>query len=111
MSVGINKPERATQNCVVKLFTNTLDCIYLGNLQDKADNSNIEIPQLRQYLTAKGYCTQQISKILDKLQTAANNYTQDLYYNNKDVYQLLRYGVPTKAEAGVPTETIVLHAS
>lgn len=44
MSGNINKPERITQNRVVKLFKEQLDYIYLGNLQDKADNSNIEVP-------------------------------------------------------------------
>ncbi|MDP1559750.1 MAG: type I restriction endonuclease [Nitrosomonas sp.] len=33
-------------------------------------------------------------------------YTQNLYHNNKDVYQLLRYGVPVKTEAGLPTDTV-----
>ncbi len=31
-----------------------------------------------------------------------------MYHNNKDVYQLLRYGVPVKVEAGVPTDTVAL---
>ena len=108
MSGSISKPERATQNRVVKLFTEALDYTYLGNLEDKANNSNIEVPQLRQYLTAKGYSTEQVNKALDKLQSIANNHAQDLYHNNKDVYQLLRYGVPVKIEAGVSTDTVAL---
>ncbi len=104
----VGKPERVTQNRVVKLFRNELGYAYLGNLEDKADNSNIEVPQLRQYLTGKGYNKEQINKALDKLQTTANNHGQDLYHNNKDVYQLLRYGVPVKVEAGVPTDTVQL---
>ncbi|MEN8129156.1 MAG: HsdR family type I site-specific deoxyribonuclease [Pseudomonadota bacterium] len=108
MTGAINKPERATQNRVVKLFTEKLDYTYLGNLEDKTDNSNIEVRQLHQYLTARGYSREQINKALDKLQTATNNHAQDLYHNNKDVYQLLRYGVPVKVEAGVPTDTVQL---
>ena len=108
MTGAINKPERATQNRVVKLFSDELGYTYLGNLEDKPDNSNIEVPQLRQYLTAKGCNNEQINKALDKLQAAANNHGQDLYHNNKDVYQLLRYGVPVKVEAGVPTDTVQL---
>ncbi|HDZ79354.1 MAG TPA: HsdR family type I site-specific deoxyribonuclease [Gammaproteobacteria bacterium] len=108
MTGAINKPERATQNRVVKLFSDELGYTYLGNLEDEPDNSNVEVPQLRQYLTGKGYNNEQINKALDKLQAAANNHGQDLYHNNKDVYQLLRYGVPVKVEAGVPTDTVQL---
>lgn len=102
----IGKPERATQNRVVKLFCEQLGYTYLGNLEDKPDNSNIEVPQLMEYLSARGYDRDQINKALDKLQSAANHHGQDLYHNNKDVYQLLRYGVPVKVEAGVPTVTV-----
>ena len=104
----ISKSERVTQNRIVKLFVDELAYSSLGDLQDKVDNSNIEVPQLRQYLTGRGYNTEQINKALDKLQTTANNHAQDLYHNNKDVYQLLRYGVPVKVEAGVPTDTVSL---
>ena len=108
MTGAVNKPERVTQNRVIKLFQEQLAYTYLGNLEDKPNNSNIEVPQLRQYLIAQGYNNEQINKALDKLQTAANNHGQDLYHNNKDVYQLLRYGVPVKVEAGVPTDTVQL---
>lgn len=104
----IGKPERATQNRIVKLFRGQLGYTYLGNLEDKPDNSNIEVPQLTHYLTANGYDQSQINKALDKLQSAANNHSQDLYHNNKDVYQLLRYGVPVKTEAGLLTDTVHL---
>lgn len=105
-SGAVNKPERATQNRVVKLFREQLGYTYLGNLEDKPDNSNIEIPQLTRYLTVKGYDQSQINKALDKLHSAANNHAQNLYHNNKAVYQLLRYGVQTKTEAGLPTDTV-----
>jgi len=104
----VNKPERVTQNRVVKLFRDELGYTYLGNLEDEPNNSNIEVPQLCQYLLAKGYNNEQINKALDMLQTAANNHGQDLYHNNKDVYKWLRYGVPVKVEAGVPTDTVHL---
>ncbi|SDG99235.1 type I restriction endonuclease subunit R [Nitrosomonas sp. Nm132] len=105
-SDSVSKSERATQNRVVKLFREQLGYTYLGNLEDKPDNSNIEVPQLVQYLSARGYNREQINKALDRLQTAANNHDQDLYHNNKAVYQLLRYGVQTRTEAGLPTDTV-----
>ncbi|MEY3123320.1 MAG: type restriction system, restriction subunit [Pseudomonadota bacterium] len=104
----VSKPERATQNRVVQLFREQLGYRYLGNWEDKPDNSNIEVPQLMRYLTANGYDHSQISKALDKLQSTANNHAQNLYHNNKAVYQLLRYGVPVKTEAGLPTDTVHL---
>lgn len=107
-SSAVTKPERATQNRVVTLFREQLGYIDLGKLEEKPDNSNIEVPQLTRYLTAKGYDQNQINKALDKLHSAANNHAQNLYHNNKDVYQLLRYGVPVRTEAGLLTDTVHL---
>jgi type I restriction enzyme, R subunit len=109
----INKPERATQNRVIDLFVepsfpNYLGYSYLGNLEDKTDNSNIETVQLTKYLSKKGYSPAQISKALDKLQSTANKQGQSLLDTNKEVYQLLRYGVPVKEEAGKVTESVYL---
>ncbi|ALG66637.1 type I restriction endonuclease subunit R [Beggiatoa leptomitoformis] len=102
----VDKPERATQNRVIKLFSEQLGYTYLGNLQSKPDNRNIEPPQLSKYLSANGYSQAHINKALDKLQTTANNHAQNLYNNNKAVYQLLRYGVAVKIAAGEPTDTV-----
>ncbi len=58
-------------------------------------------------LTKSGY-TPQINKALYDLRTEANHYSRGLYGNNKAVYNLLRYGVPVKIEAGKVTETVHL---
>ena len=58
MSGSITKPERVTQNRVVKLFVDELGYTYLGNLKDKSDNRNIEVVQLRRYLLAQGYSSE-----------------------------------------------------
>ncbi len=108
MTGDVSKAERLTQDRVIKLFNSELGYSYLGDLQDKPDNSNIEVPQLSQYLSHNDYSDSHINKALDKLQRAANNHAQDLYHNNKDVYQLLRYGVHVRTEAGVPTDTVKL---
>ena len=63
---------------------------------------------LTAYLTKCGYSTEQISRTLDRLRTEANNPNRSLYDNNKEVYSLLRYGVPVKAATGENTETIKL---
>ena len=108
MTGDVSKAERPTQDRVVKLFARKLGYSYLGDLQDRSNNSNIEASQLRQYLGRIGYSESHIDKTLDRLQGAANNHAQDLYHNNKDVYQLLRYGVQVKTEVGSPTDTVRL---
>ena len=60
------------------------------------------------YLTTSGYTSAQISAALYKLRTEADNHSRSLYGNNQAVYNLLRYGVPVKIEAGKVTETVHL---
>jgi len=108
MSGAVTKPERATQDRVMRLFVDELKYNNLGSLEDKVGNSNIETYLLRTYLAGRGYVDEQINKALDKLHVATNNHAQDLYHNNKDVYQLLRYGVPVMVEAGTLTDSVAL---
>lgn len=100
--------ERITQNRMVKLFTQELGYTYLGNWEDRTNNSNIEEELLIRYLTEKGYNQTLITKALYDLGIAANNYNESLYTNNKNVYNLLRYGVQIKAEAGENFEPVQL---
>jgi type I restriction enzyme R subunit len=89
----VGQIERLTQNRTVKLFTQELDYTYLGNWEDRPNNSNIEEELLTNYLTKKGYSPAHITKALHELRITANNYNESLYTNNKNVYKLLRYGV------------------
>lgn len=100
--------ERKTQDRVVKLFRNQLNYAYLGNWEDRLNNSNIEEDIVRKYLSEKGYSEILINKALDKLRITANNYNESLYTNNKNVYGLLRYGVKVKADVGENYETVEL---
>ncbi|MBI2807292.1 MAG: HsdR family type I site-specific deoxyribonuclease [Planctomycetes bacterium] len=104
----IGQPERATQNRVVTLFRDELKYRYLGDWTDREDNSNIEESLLSAWLTKCGYTPAQISSALFKLRTEADNPNRSLYGNNQAVYNLLRYGVPVKIEAGKVTETVHL---
>jgi len=104
----VGQLERATQNRVVKLFKDELKYTYLGNWEERPNNSNIEEGLLTSYLSNKGYSPAQITKALYQLRTTANNYNESLYTNNKNVYKLLRYGVPVKAEAGERFEPVHL---
>ncbi len=103
----IGNPEIFTQQRVIRLFRDELGYRYLGDWTDRG-NSNIEEDILTAYLSTAGYTTNQISRAIYFLHSAAENSHHSLYQNNKAVYSLLRYGVPVKEEAGQVTETVHL---
>lgn len=104
----VGQTERATQNRVIALFRDELGYRNLGDWTDRDGNSNIEEGLLTAWLTKSGYNAAQISVALHKLNTEADNHNRSLYGNNQAVYNLLRYGVPVKIEAGKVTETVHL---
>lgn len=107
MEVG--QRERITQNRVVDLFTDKsgLNYQYLGNWEDRANNSNIEEDLLRSYLIKKaGYSLELLNRAIFKLKNETRNYDRNLYNNNKAVYALLRYGVEVTAGAGDKYERV-----
>jgi type I restriction enzyme, R subunit len=104
----IGQPERTTQNRVIALFRDELGYRYLGDWTDREGNSNIEEGLLTPFLTKGGYTAAQISKAIHTVRTEADNHSRGLYRNNQEVYNLLRYGVPVKVEAGKVTETVHL---
>lgn len=103
---GVGKAERETQNRLVALFRDELGYRYFGDWSDRLNNSNIEESYLTNWLTKRGYSSQQISRAIYLLRAEADNPTRSLYDNNKAVYSYLRYGVPVKIEAGKVTETV-----
>jgi len=105
----VGQIERFAQNRVVELFKEQLGYDYLGNWEYREGNSNIEIELLTQNLKARGYDENLITRTLDQLGKAASvGAGHDLYEANKDVYQLLRYGVKVKPGVGEQTETVWL---
>ena len=104
----VGQIERATQNRVVKLFREQLGYTYLGNWEDRPDNSNIEENYLRFFLKRQGYRDTLISKALYELNKVAGDQTRSLYDINKAVYGLLRYGVQVRPDAGENTQTVWL---
>lgn len=105
---GVGQSERATQNRVVTLFRDELGYRYLDDWTDREGNSNIEEGLLSDWLSKRGYTPAQVGVALHKLRTEATNHSRTLYGNNQAVYNLLRYGVPVKVEAGKVTETVHL---
>jgi len=106
--MNVGQLERKTQDRVVELFHKKLQYTYFGNWEERLGNSNIEEEIVRTYLSQKGYSEILINKALDKLRIAANNYNESLYTNNKNVYELLRYGIKVKADIGENYETVEL---
>ncbi|MBP0622880.1 type I restriction endonuclease subunit R [Cupriavidus consociatus] len=108
MTDEIGKSEKATQNRIIKLFTEQLGYAYLDDWTDRTGNSNIEEGLLTAYLTEAGYRPAQISQAIYRLKTEANHPQRKLNVNNEAVYQLLRYGIPVKVEGDKVAETVWL---
>lgn len=105
----IGKIERETQNRVIALFHNELKYRYLGNWEEREDNSNIEVKILTDWLVhRKGYNKNLVSKALYELGKVANDQGKSLYDVNKEVYSMLRYGVNVQPEIGHNKETVWL---
>jgi type I restriction enzyme R subunit len=104
----VGQIERATQNRVVELLREQLGYTYLGNWEERPDNSNIEENYLRPFLKRQGYSDVLISRALYELNKVAGDQTRSLYDINKAVYGLLRYGVQVRPDAGENTQTVWL---
>jgi type I restriction enzyme R subunit len=103
---SVGQVERKTQDRIVKLFSSTLDYTYLGDWHEREANSAIEQDYLIKYLTRKGYSKDLINKAVNKLLNATLNQSDKLYYANKEVYTLLRYGAKAKENVGEQNQTV-----
>lgn len=100
-SPQVGQLERKTQNRIVSLFRDRLGYDYLGNWEDRSDNSNVEEKLLRDYLTStKKYSQILINKAIDKLKKCANRSQLSLYDLNKETYSLLRYSAKEREKLG-----------
>ena len=107
------RPERVTQNRVVKCITappsaGGLGYAHLGDWSKRAGNRCIEAELLRSNLKARGYADAHISQALQKLMAAADSTGITPYQASLRTYQLLRYGVPVQVVAGARHETVHL---
>ena len=82
-----------TQKRLLGLFENILGYNYIRDLTDRTDNSNIDEVRLREWLGGRGYNNNQVSQAILTLKNIANNVGMSLYDANKEIYELLRYGV------------------
>jgi type I restriction enzyme R subunit len=100
--------ERETQNKVIQLLTDELGYSYLGDRQDRPNNSNIEEDELKTYLRKQGYNNILISKAIQRLKTVANDNNDTLYEKNKKVYELLIAGINVQEDPSKQSETVKL---
>jgi type I restriction enzyme R subunit len=104
---NIGQIERMTQNRVIKLLQDQLGYVYAGDLKEQS-NSNIRDSVLLGNLKIRGYSDVLASKALEVLKKDANDSTKSIYDRNRNVYELLRYGVRVKPEIGELVETVWL---
>ena len=103
----VGQIEKRTQARVVALFRERLGYDYLGDKSD-LDNRNIEATLLRDWLTRQGVGDTLISRALHELNKVATDTSKSLYDRNKEVYDLLRYGVKVQPGAGENRATVWL---
>ncbi len=97
---NINVLEKVTQDRILhKIFEKKLDYTYLGNFEDRENNSNIEDNLLLKFLTKK-YPQEIAKKAIAQLKKVAHNETRSLYEVNKEVYSMLKYGTGVTLYAG-----------
>lgn len=89
---NVNELEIVTQDRIVhKIFEGKLNYTYLGNFEDRKNNSNIEEELLLKFLIKK-YPEEIAKKAIVELKKVAHNETRSLYEVNKEVYNMLKYG-------------------
>ena len=103
----VGQIEKRTQARVVTLFRERLGYDYLGDRCD-LDNHNIDVALLRRWLTRQGVSDTLINRALHELIKVATDTSKSLYDRNKDVYDLLRYGVKVQPGAGENRVTVWL---
>ena len=94
--ISVGQAEWQTQRRVVNFLKEVLGYDYLGNWEHREGNSNIEEEYLTAFLKKQGYSDEIIRKAIEKLKKVASHQHKSLYDKNKEVYQLLRYGVDVK---------------
>ena len=90
----VGETEIRTQERVVTFSQKTLGYNHLGNWQARPDNSNVEKDLLTDWLRSRQCDDEIIAKVLYELdKTSALGSNRPLVAVNREVYELLRYGV------------------
>ncbi len=102
---AVGQKEKATQDRVIRFFTDKLGYEYLGNWRQR-ENSNIEENLLRKYLEEHPYGDTAINNAISQLEKVAGDVSRSLYDVNKEFYNLLRYGVKVKESLSENYQTV-----
>ncbi len=105
---SVGQIEKITQARVVALFRDRLGYDYLGNWIDRSGNANIAPDLLRAWLQKQGVNDSLIKRALHELNKTAADTSKHLYDRNREVYNLLRYGVKVRPAAGENHVTVWL---
>ena len=106
---NIGKKERETQDRVIALMDKELGYHYLGNWEDRAGNSNVEEELLNTWLVVKkGVEKDLAAKAIFEFNKVVNDQGKSLYDINKEVYSMLRYGVPVRPDIGMTKASVFL---
>ncbi len=110
---SVGQIEKRTQARVVALFRDRLGYDYLGDWIDRAGfegkgNRNIEPELLTAWLKKQSVRAILINRALHEMEKAAGDTSKSLYDRNRAVYDMLRYGVKVRPEAGENTVTVWL---
>lgn len=103
----VGQIEKRTQNRVVTLFQQRLGYDYLGNQID-GDNRNIDIKLLTAWLSKQGVGDTLVSRALHELNRVSSDTSKSIYDRNREVYELLRYGVKVLPAVGENKATVWL---
>jgi len=104
---SIDDREIKTQQRVIRFFHDILRYRYLGDWQDREENSNIEESLLTDWLKRQQYSEKTIGRVIFALGKArAVSGSKTLYDANREVYGLLRYGVKVRPDIGEHHQTI-----
>ena len=103
----VGQIEKRAQARIVALFQQRLGYAYLGEKAD-LDNSNIEPKLLTAWLAQQGISNTLIARALHELTRVATDTGKSLYDRNKEVYELLRYGVKVLSTMGENKVTVWL---
>ena len=105
----VGEREIQTQRRVVAFLRDALGYAHLGDWRDRAGNAHVDEALLTGWLGRRGYDKRLITRAMHELQEAAAvGGNRTLYDANRAVYDLLRYGVKVRPEAGEQTVTVRL---
>lgn len=100
--------ERGTQDRLVRLFRHRLGYAYYGDWTERF-NANIEEDYLKAFLLDVQGCDADLAgRAIAQFKRAAGGMHRHLYDRNRDVYELLRYGVKVKTDVADQHETVWL---